>query len=80
MPTASDLPKIELIFHASPSPLNPLGVKGVGECGVVPAAAAIISAIEDALEPFGAQISETPLFPERLIEIIQAGGLSGSAS
>ena len=42
----------------SPSPLNPLGVKGVGECGVIPAAAAIISAVEDALKPFGVRIEE----------------------
>ena len=50
LPTATELPRIELISHVSPSPLNPLGVKGVGECGVIPAAAAIMSAIEHALD------------------------------
>jgi carbon-monoxide dehydrogenase large subunit len=49
--TAPEAPRIDLIHQETPSPLNPLGVKGVGECGVVPAPAAIISAIEDALTP-----------------------------
>ena len=42
--TATEMPRVEIIHQESPSPLNPLGVKGVGECGVVPAPAAIISA------------------------------------
>ena len=57
----------------SPSPLNPLGVKGVGECGVVPVAAAIMSAIEDALEPFGARVSQTPITPQEIVALIEAG-------
>jgi aerobic carbon-monoxide dehydrogenase large subunit len=72
LPTATGLPRIELITHTSPSPLNPLGVKGVGECGVIPAAAAIMSAIEHALTPFRVRIKETPLFPERIVELIKA--------
>jgi carbon-monoxide dehydrogenase large subunit len=72
-PTATELPRIELINHVSPSPLNPLGVKGVGECGIIPAAAAIISAIEDALEPFGVLVTETPLFPDRILQLIETG-------
>jgi carbon-monoxide dehydrogenase large subunit len=71
--TATEMPRIEIIHHESPSPLNPLGVKGVGECGVLPAAAAIISAIEDALLPFGVRIMETPIFPARLVALIEAG-------
>ena len=72
LPSATELPRIEVITHVSPSPLNPLGVKGVGECGVIPAAAAIMSAIEDALQPFGVEICETPLFPDRIVELIGA--------
>ncbi len=49
--TATEIPKIELHFLQSPSPLNPLGVKGVGKSGCVPAAGAIVAAIEDALAP-----------------------------
>ena len=75
--TATELPKIEVINHVSPSPLNPLGVKGVGECGVIPAAAAIMSAIDDALEPFGVRITETPLMPDRILQLIQAGRAAG---
>lgn len=79
LPTATELPRIEVITHVSPSPLNPLGVKGVGECGVIPAAAAIMSAIENALEPFEVRITETPLFPERLLQLIEAGRAAGHA-
>jgi carbon-monoxide dehydrogenase large subunit len=57
----------------SPSPLNPLGVKGAGEGGTIPAAAAIISAVEDALSPFNVRILETPLSPERILELIDQG-------
>ena len=57
----------------SPAPLNPLGVKGVGETGTVPAAAAIVSAVENALEPFGARISDYPVKPSKIIEVVRAG-------
>jgi carbon-monoxide dehydrogenase large subunit len=70
LPTATELPGIEVLMLASPSPLNPLGVKGVGECGVIPAAAAIISAVEDALKPFDVRIEETPLRPETILSCI----------
>jgi aerobic carbon-monoxide dehydrogenase large subunit len=73
LPMAPDLPAIQAANHVSPSPLNPLGVKGVGECGVIPAAAAIMSAIEDALRPFGVRVAETPLSPSRILELIDAG-------
>jgi carbon-monoxide dehydrogenase large subunit len=72
LPSATELPRIEVITQISPSPLNPLGVKGVGECGVIPAAAAIISAIEDALQPFGVRVNEVPLTPGRILQLIDA--------
>ena len=68
--TATEMPPVDLIHVESPSPLNPLGVKGVGECGVVPAPAAIISAIEDALTPFGVHITRTPVFPPEIVALI----------
>jgi aerobic carbon-monoxide dehydrogenase large subunit len=71
LPAAPELPPIEIIKHISPSPLNPLGVKGVGECGVIPAAAALMSAIEDALAPFGVRIAQTPLTPGGLLRLIE---------
>jgi aerobic carbon-monoxide dehydrogenase large subunit len=70
--TAPEIPKIEVHFLECPSPLNPLGVKGVGESGCVPAAGAIVSAIENALEPFGLTISEYPVTPARLFPLIDA--------
>lgn len=60
-------------FLEFPSPLNPLGLKGIGEAGTVPAAAAIVAAIENALAPFGVRVDEYPVAPHRLCELIAAG-------
>jgi aerobic carbon-monoxide dehydrogenase large subunit len=62
-------------FLECPSPLNPLGVKGVGESGCVPAAGAIIAAVENALSPFGVTITEYPVTPARLFALIAAARL-----
>jgi carbon-monoxide dehydrogenase large subunit len=72
LPGSMEVPNIELIFAEYPSPLNPLGVKGVGESGCVPAAGAIVSAIEHALAPFGVRIQEYPVTPARLFKLLQA--------
>jgi len=72
LPTATEVPNIDLHFLQSPSPLNPLGVKGVGESGCVPAAGAIVAAIEDALSPFGLTIGEYPVTPAQLFALIAA--------
>jgi carbon-monoxide dehydrogenase large subunit len=71
LPGATEVPKIELTFVEYPSPLNPLGVKGVGESGCVPAAGAIVSAIESALAPFGVRITEYPVTPARLFKLLE---------
>jgi carbon-monoxide dehydrogenase large subunit len=68
--SATEVPNIEVTFAEYPSPLNPLGVKGVGETGCVPAAGAIISAIENALTPFGIEITEYPVTPARLFSLL----------
>jgi carbon-monoxide dehydrogenase large subunit len=70
LPGATDVPTIEVTLVEFPSPLNPLGVKGVGEAGCVPAAGAIVSAIEHALAPFGVRIEEYPVTPARLFALI----------
>ncbi|MEK9683440.1 MAG: xanthine dehydrogenase family protein molybdopterin-binding subunit [Rhodospirillaceae bacterium] len=70
LPTAPEIPGFKVDFIESPSPLNPLGVKGVGEGSTVPVAAAVASAIENALEPFDVRIAETPISPQRIIELI----------
>jgi carbon-monoxide dehydrogenase large subunit len=71
MPTATEIPRFTTLYRESPSPNNPLGVKGVGEGGTIPAAAALISAIENALSPFGVRIAQFPLTPMRLVELIR---------
>jgi carbon-monoxide dehydrogenase large subunit len=70
LPTATELPKFETLYKETPSPHNPLGVKGVGEVGVIPAAAAVISAIEDALAPFNVHIAQMPIAPHEIVELI----------
>jgi aerobic carbon-monoxide dehydrogenase large subunit len=73
MPTAAELPNVETMYKQTPSPLNPLGVKGVGEAGTIPAAAVLASAIEDALAPFGVRITRYPITPQRLVAMIRRG-------
>lgn len=70
LPTAPEIPPIEVILAEYPSTKNPLGVKGIGESGTVPAAAAIMSGIEDALRDYGVRIEEAPISPTRLYELI----------
>jgi carbon-monoxide dehydrogenase large subunit len=62
MPYATEVPEVEILHMETPSPLNPLGVKGVGEGGTIAVGACVASAIEDALQPFGIErLHEVPL-------------------
>jgi carbon-monoxide dehydrogenase large subunit len=70
LPTATEVPNIEVLFHESPSTTNPLGVKGIGEVATVPVGAAVISAIENALTPFGVHFAEAPLLPVRIMQLM----------
>ena len=70
LPTATEVPRIEVITNETLSPLNPMGMKGVGEVSVIPVTSAIASAIDDALRPIGVRVRETPLSPVRLLELI----------
>jgi CO/xanthine dehydrogenase Mo-binding subunit len=72
LPTVDDMPELRLAEIETPSPSNPLGVKGTGEAGVIPVSAVIAEAIEDALEPFGVRISSMPLFPDQIVGLIHA--------
>ena len=74
LPMATDVPTCVIEHVETPNPLNPLGVKGAGEGGTIPAPAAIIGAIEDALSPFGAHFCEMPLTPERIVAVLRACG------
>jgi carbon-monoxide dehydrogenase large subunit len=75
LPLAPDVPNIDLFHMETPSPLNPIGVKGAGEAGTNPAIAAIIGAIDDALVPFGVWIAEAPITPQRIVELLGAAAL-----
>ncbi|MEA5501796.1 xanthine dehydrogenase family protein molybdopterin-binding subunit [Halotia wernerae UHCC 0503] len=79
LPTSTEVPDIEILMHESPSPHNPLGIKGVGEVGVIPVAAAIASAVEDALREFGARIDAVPIEPSRILEIVDAATTGAAA-
>jgi aerobic carbon-monoxide dehydrogenase large subunit len=74
LPMATDVPTCAIAHVETVNPLNPLGVKGAGEGGTIPAAAAIIGAIEDALSPFDVHFAETPLTPERIVAALRAAG------
>ncbi len=72
LPLASEMPRIAIAHQETPSPFNPLGVKGAGEGGTIPAASAIVAAIENALEPFGVVIDSYPVSPEELCGLVDA--------
>jgi carbon-monoxide dehydrogenase large subunit len=76
LPGSMEVPTMSTLYKQTPSPLNPLGAKGAGEVSTIPTAAAVISAIEDALAPFGVRIAQTPVTPAKLVELIGAGSRS----
>ncbi|MGA8380984.1 MAG: molybdopterin cofactor-binding domain-containing protein, partial [Stellaceae bacterium] len=76
LPVATDIPRMTIVHQHSPSPLNPLGVKGVGEGGAVAPPAAIANAVCDALAPFGVEVNATPVRPAELVRAFRSGRLS----
>jgi len=71
LPRATDMPWMELGHVSTPSPLNPLGIKGVGEAGAIPTPAAFIQALENALADYHVEIMEAPLNPSKLYGLVQ---------
>jgi carbon-monoxide dehydrogenase large subunit len=71
LPMATDTPHVELHHMVTPSPLNPLGVKGAGEGGTITAIAALVAAVENALQPFGVTIAEAPISPARIVQLLR---------
>ena len=71
LPTASDVPHITLIHQETRSPLNPLGVKGLGEGGAIAPPVAIANAVCDALAPFGIEFNSTPIGPEQIVRAVR---------
>lgn len=72
MPRARDIPQYILGHTVTPSPTNPLGIKGVGEAGTIGAAPAMVNAVMDALSPLGIKHLDMPLTPERVWRAIQS--------
>lgn len=70
MPVASDVPPITLVHRETPSPLNPLGVKGLGEGGAIAPPVALANAVCDALAPFRIELNATPIVPEALLRLL----------
>ena len=71
LPTARDVPHITLIHQETRSPLNPLGVKGLGEGGAIAPPVAIANAVCDALAPFGIEFNSTPIGPEQIVRAVR---------
>jgi carbon-monoxide dehydrogenase large subunit len=77
VPSAAEMPSFEIGRTETPSPTNPLGVKGVGETGTIASPAAVMNAVIDALQPFGVTNVEMPASPERVWRAIH--GAKGGA-
>ena len=71
LPTSMEAPHIDsIILEEAPSPLNPLGVKGAGEGGIVATGATLANAVSNALSSLGVQVRQLPLSPNRVKELI----------
>jgi carbon-monoxide dehydrogenase large subunit len=71
IPAATDLPSFDLARTVTPSPINPMGVKGVGEAGTIASAHTVVNAVVDALAPLGVRHIDMPLRPKRVWQAIQ---------
>ena len=72
LPSAREMPRVEMFHLTTPSPINPLGVKGAGEAGTLPVPAAVANAVEDALRPLGVRVNRMPLNPARISDLCAA--------
>jgi len=71
LPSAEEVPELALEHIVTPNPFTPLGAKGAGETGMLGPPPALCNAVEDALSPFGVKIRETPLTPDRILDLIE---------
>lgn len=78
LPSAAEIPPIRIKHMETPSPNTEFGIKGVGEGGAIPPPAAIFNAVNDALRPLNAELTETPLSPRRVLAAIAKGAASAS--
>ncbi len=78
LPRAADLPRLKLARTETPTPVNPLGIKGIGEAGTIGSTPAIANAVVDALAPFGVTHIDMPLNPQKLWRLCAASNRSGA--
>lgn len=71
VPKATRVPPMELDSTVTPTPVNPFGVKGVGEAGTIGSTPAVVNAVHDALAPLGVTHIDMPLWPERIWRAIR---------
>ena len=71
IPRAADMPRMETSRTVTPSPVNPMGVKGVGEAGTIGATPALVNAVVDALSPFGVRHIDLPVLRERVWQVVR---------
>jgi carbon-monoxide dehydrogenase large subunit len=74
LPRADDMPPIDVIHLDFPSAINPLGIKGVGESGVISPAVLVANAVEDALGDYGVEVDRPPMTSARVFELLRATG------
>jgi len=74
LPRAADVPTVEVLHLDAPSALNDLGIKGVGESGVIAPAAAVANGVEDALADYGVEVSRVPVTGARIFEWLRSAG------
>ena len=74
VPSAADLPFFQLEETITPSPVNPLGAKGIGEAGTIASTAALMNAVVDALRPFGVKDVPMPASPAKLWQLMHRNG------
>ena len=79
IPRAQDFPQFETARTETPSPLNPLGAKGIGELATIGSAPAVVNAVLDALSPFGIAHLDMPLRPEKVWKAIRDARVAGAA-
>jgi CO/xanthine dehydrogenase Mo-binding subunit len=81
MPTAMEVPELDIGHEETPSPITEYGIKGGGEAGRMMAPGAMSAAIDDALVDYGIHVAELPATPERIVRWIgEAGGGAGSGA
>jgi carbon-monoxide dehydrogenase large subunit len=79
VPTAMEVPSLEISHLVSPSPFTPLGIKGMGEGGTVSPGSVLACGVADALQPFGVRFTELPVTPEKIWRAIKKSGSGNGA-